>query len=144
MNPYRDGRRVAPRSVWWRFRLWLAQWIAPSKEDAFLDRWDVTDDAKRLALSWDRGHVGLVELNPECMNCGMPAPLEGHCRECGSLERRIKDRVDILEKRIVSMLHMLDVAKQHEGIANSVARSGPRPARPPAQQMPKPPPSNPL
>jgi hypothetical protein len=136
VNPYRDGRYVAPRGRWWRFRLWLAQWIVPSNEGAFLDRWDVTDDAKRLALSWDRGHIGRVEWNPECMGCGVPAPLEDRCRECGSRERRVADRVDILEKRIVNMLHMLDVVKRHEGIDIAVVRSGTRPVRPAAQPMP--------
>ena len=108
MNPYRDGRYVAPRGRWWRFRLWLAQWIVPSKDGGLLDRWDVTDDAKRLALAWDRGHIGRVEWNPECMGCGMPAPLEDRCRECGSLERRIKDRAGILQHRIRDMQSMLD------------------------------------
>lgn len=115
MNPYRDGRYVAPRGRWWRFRLWLAQWIVPSNEGAFLDRWDVTDDAKRLALAWDRGHIGRVEWNPECMNCGTPAPLESHCRECGSLERNPKERADILKQRIAVQQHLLDYVERGNG-----------------------------
>lgn len=89
-NPYRTyavGQLVSKRSWLWRFRLWLALVVAPKGEDSFVDRWDITDDAKRLALAFDRGYVSRIDLHPLCIQCGAHAPIGRHCRECGSYER---------------------------------------------------------
>jgi hypothetical protein len=113
-SPYRLAPSSPQRSRFWRFRMWLARLVAPANEDAFLDRWDVTEHGKRLALAWDRGYIGRVEWNPECMNCGTPAPFESHCRECGSFERRIKDRADIIKARIRVQQSMLEYIESKE------------------------------
>jgi hypothetical protein len=97
----------------WRFRLWLARLVAPADENSFLDRWDVTDDAKRLALSWDRGYIQSVEWNPKCANCGMYTPMDAHCRECGAIERSIEDRMDMLERNVRNAMQRLDHAKRY-------------------------------
>lgn len=88
--------------------MWLARLIAPAEEATFLDRWDVSDYAKRLALAWDRGCLGRVEWNPECSNCGLPAPLEEHCRNCGSRDRDIREHREILAARIRDQQHLLE------------------------------------
>lgn len=116
INPYRTyaPRTPSKRGVLWRFRVWLALLIAPPGEDSFEARWDVSDEAKRLALSWDRGYVRSVEWNPECMNCGERSPIDSHCRHCGSFERRLEDRIEHMERRLNDMTAMLEHAKRRQ------------------------------
>lgn len=122
MSPYRNTPLVARRSRLWRFRVWLARLIAPANDDAFLDRLDISDGAKDLALAIERGWIRSVEWHPRCSNCGTPAPIDMPCRECWSRERRVQDQAHELRRRIADMNHLLGYLERR--IAERDAKPG--------------------